>query len=308
MPELIRQGKVHLAQPPLFQISRGKEKRYVLNETERSRVLTEQALQRAVLVVRDMAGKETQRIEGDALQRVIRDLNRMTDLVRVSERRGTPFPVLLAEREKDPTGESRLPTHRLVWTDGEPMFWSEDDAGDYIHAHGLILDDLGTASDNGDQAGSRRHVATLRELHENKELTKLIEKLHKAGIAIEDYALVQEESVTGERMPARYAWLVKADDGATTTVEAANIPAILTSLHEVGSRGIDIKRFKGLGEMNPEELWETTMDSATRTLLRVTWDTASNADELFTTLMGENVEERRTYIEDHALEVKNLDI
>ena len=76
----------------------------------------------------------------------------------------------------------------------------------------------------------------------------------------------------------------------------------------LGRRGIEVKRFKGLGEMMAAQLKETTMHPGKRTLLRVTWDAASNAGQLFTTLMGENVESRRTYIEDHALEVKNLDV
>jgi DNA gyrase subunit B len=86
------------------------------------------------------------------------------------------------------------------------------------------------------------------------------------------------------------------------------VPAILRTLYEVGRRGIEVKRFKGLGEMEAEQLWETTMDPQRRTLLRVTWDAASEADALFSVLMGENVEQRRNYIEKHALEVKNLDV
>jgi DNA gyrase subunit B len=81
------------------------------------------------------------------------------------------------------------------------------------------------------------------------------------------------------------------------------------ALHEVGRRGIEVKRFKGLGEMDkPKQLWETTMDPKHRTFLRVSWDSASEADALFATLMGENVEQRRAYIEKHAIEVKNLDV
>ena len=91
-------------------------------------------------------------------------------------------------------------------------------------------------------------------------------------------------------------------------MDIASVPDILNGLRIVGRRNIEIKRFKGLGEMNPEELWETTMDPSVRTLLKVTMDAASVADELFSTLMGENVEPRRAYIEDHALEVKNLDV
>jgi len=305
MGDLLRNGKVYLAQPPLYQVSRGKTSQYVLNESEMSKVLTDLALKHATLVLRDGAGKEAKRVEGEPLQRLVRTLNRMAELVKVAERRGTSFTALLAARGNDPTGQKRLPTHRLVWADGEQHFWSEDDAGTYITKHTLILDDLQSGeATNGD----RRRLATLRELHENRELNKILERLADAGIDIATYALTQQESVTGEKLPTRFAWAVKADNGQVDVVEVANIPSIVWHLHDVGRRGIEVKRFKGLGEMNAEQLWETTMDPAKRVLLRVTHDTASDADDLFVKLMGEEVEPRRQYIEDHALEVKNLDV
>jgi DNA gyrase subunit B len=104
------------------------------------------------------------------------------------------------------------------------------------------------------------------------------------------------ESATASRTPA----------GAL--VQAPNVPSILTSLLDVGRRGMEVKRFKGLGEMDPEQLWETTMDMSKRTLLRVTMEDAQASDSLFSILMGENVEQRRNYIEEHALEVKSLDV
>jgi DNA gyrase subunit B len=149
----------------------------------------------------------------------------------------------------------------------------------------------------------------MRELHENRELARIIDVIAKHDLMIEDWTLQQVESVTGDKLPTRYAWILNDKDGEVSDIaEVPNIPAILESLHDVGRRGIDTKRFKGLGEMDAEQLWETTMDPEIRTLIRVTWDAASEADNLFATLMGENVEQRRKYIEDHALEVKNLDI
>jgi DNA gyrase subunit B len=91
-------------------------------------------------------------------------------------------------------------------------------------------------------------------------------------------------------------------------VEAPNLPSVIDALRDIGRRGLDVKRFKGLGEMDAEQLWDTTMDPANRTLMKVTWDMGGQADQLFSVLMGEEVEPRRRFIEDHALEVKNLDV
>jgi len=309
MPELIRHGRIYLAQPPLYQITHNGKSQYVLNEHEMAEVLTSLALSRAVLLIHDEEGRERRRIEDQELKRLVQQLIRLGELVSVAERRGTPFTALLEARDQDPRQQRRLPTHRLNWPAGEQLCWSEEQALEFMQAAGLILDDLGAGGAGGQQAeGDRTKLATLRELHENRELEKVFERFAEFEIDIDDYGLVQEESVTGEKLPTRFAWLVDAGTEKESIVDVPNIPSILSSLHDVGRRGIELKRFKGLGEMNPVELWETTMDPKQRSLLRVNWDTASDADQLFSTLMGEDVESRRAYIEDHALEVRNLDI
>jgi DNA gyrase subunit B len=266
----------------------------------------------------------------------------LDELVEISERRGVRFVDMLAERAEDPEGLGRLPTHRLQWDAHDLPAWSEEQAHELAaEKHGLRLADDAAADDsetteaaqNAGENGAAPagHLATLRELHENRELERLFAELSALGLSIEDWALVQEESVTGARLPARFAWEttragkaegagpedepeeaeVEAAPGVRGTgriVEAANLAMIVPALREIGRRGMEIKRFKGLGEMDAEQLWETTMDPARRTMMRVTWDMGQEAEYLFSTLMGEHVEPRRKFIEDHALEVKNLDV
>ena len=141
------------------------------------------------------------------------------------------------------------------------------------------------------------------ELHEVKELEKLFSQLEQYGLSIDDYFLTQEESVTGEKLPTKYA--LQQDE---KTHDVAGIAQLLPSIHGLGKQGIEVKRFKGLGEMNAEQLWETTLDPTKRVLLRVTLHEAVEAERMFSVLMGEDVERRRQFIEDHALEVKNLDV
>jgi len=304
MSELVRQGKIYIAQPPLYQVTRNKKSFYVNNESEMTSLLMEMVIHSATLIIRDDKNVEFRRIAGNELGRVTKHLSRLSDLIGISERRGTPFAKLLDMRADDPEKSNRLPGFRVVWLNNEVVCWTEEDARTVISDNDLLLDDMNVEVENGNAS----RIAALRELHENREIDSLIQTLIEFDIDIEDYFLSQEESVSGEKLATKYAWVV--DSGADTEecVDVPNIPEILNSLRQIGRRGIEIKRFKGLGEMNPEELWETTMNPETRTLLRVAWDATSDADQLFATLMGEQVECRRKYIEDHALEVKNLDI
>jgi DNA gyrase subunit B len=304
MKELVRQGKVYIAQPPLYQVTRNKKCFYVNNENEMTSLLTDMAINTVAFITRDKKGKEISRIDGDDLARVTRHLSRLSELIDIATRRGTPFATLLEMRENDPDGRGRLPNYRVVWLNNEVVCWSEEDARKVIANNDLLLDDINVEVNNGNAS----QIAALRELHENKEIDVLIETLKSFNIDLDDYSLVQEETISGEKLSTKYGWIIDPNTDNEEVVDVPNVPDILEALRKIGRRGIEIKRFKGLGEMNPEELWDTTMDPAKRTLLRVTWDSASDADQLFTTLMGEQVECRRKYIEDHALEVKNLDI
>ena len=331
MPELVRQGKVFIAQPPLYQIMRGKTATYVLNDRRMSDTLVDSALAHASFVVRDDAGTPLHRVQGDEIRRMVRALDRLDELVTVSQRRGLAFTRLLAERERDPSGSRHLPSWHLAWPEGDELFFDEAAARASVAARDLVLDDLVT----GEARVDRRRIASLRELHENREIERILGQLSAWHIDLADWDRVQVEGVTGEKMPTRYAWIVDGGKGDPSKadaakpgvddepaedarsqrrakdsgiVEAASVPGIVRALLEVGRRGIEVKRFKGLGEMEAEQLWETTMDPARRTLVRVTLESASEADALFTVLMGEDVERRRAYIEKHALEVKNLDV
>jgi DNA gyrase subunit B len=304
MSELVRQGKIYIAQPPLYQVTRNKKSFYVNSENEMTSLLMEMVINSAALIIRDDKNVECQRISGSELAKVSKYLSRLSDLINISERRGTPFSRLLEMREDDPENQGRLPLFRVVWPNNEVVSWSEEDARKIISENDLLLDDINVEVENGNAS----RIAALRELHENREIDALIEQLLEFSIDINDYFLIQEETVSGEKLSTKYAWIVDSGTDKEECIDVPNIPDILESLRQIGRRGIEIKRFKGLGEMNPEELWDTTMDPDKRTLLRVTWDAASDADQLFTTLMGEQVECRRKYIEDHALEVKNLDV
>ena len=123
------------------------------------------------------------------------------------------------------------------------------------------------------------------------------------GLDLKDFLLKPAKAVSGEAIETKFQLINNQDN-----YEIASLGDICAGIRQIGGKGIEIKRFKGLGEMNADQLWDTTMNPETRTLLSVKLEDAGEADRLFSILMGNDVEKRRNFIRDHALEVQNLDI
>ncbi len=155
----------------------------------------------------------------------------------------------------------------------------------------------GSTTDKGRAGGPIRRARHV-EIHEARLVAELLLRLSRRGLEVAHYSAQDQplfELVEGEGDNAKVRPLF-------------SIAEILEAVKEVGRRGLEIRRFKGLGEMNPQQLFATTMDPAKRKLLRVDLTDAIEAEEMFTTLMGEEVEPRRQFIEDNALNVRNLDV
>jgi DNA gyrase subunit B len=307
MQELIKAGRVYVAQPPLYLVTRKKKDEYVLNDRAMRQIYVDLGLDGTELIVRDADnGKESRRLAGDELRRVAELLNKLDELIKVVQRRGIDFGEFLQKRDQ----HGRLPLYQVIVDGQETFFHDAADRDAFLREQKIWVDEAeiaqAPASEEETSKSAEEGFQRLQknqELHEVKEMEKLFAQLEQYGLAIDDYFLTQEESVSGEKLPTRYA--LAQDDKVH---EVAGVAQLLPEIHRLGKQGIEVKRFKGLGEMNAEQLWETTLDPNKRVLLRVTLQEAGEAERMFSVLMGEDVERRRQFIEEHALEVKNLDV
>ncbi len=332
MSELVRQGRIFIAQPPLYQVTRGKKSEFVLNEKRMQQWLRALGTQDATLILYDDEHRETGRVNGDPLAALFDMLEQLNEPISILQRRGIDFIEFLGLRSDDPQGQARLPRIRvIVPSDGDRVervhyFWNEaqeeafraeqnlhdvDPDMDAVIGETAEIQSTTPGESEGIDAVPRKPAdgaSVRKELHEVRELERIFAGLKEFGVAIDDYLLVQEESAAGEKLPTRFVLETIDSKGGKASTPIANLARIVPTILEQGKRGLEIKRFKGLGEMDAEQLWDTTMNPANRVLLQVTWDAAGHAEQLFSILMGEEVEPRRKYIEDHALEVKNLDV
>jgi DNA gyrase subunit B len=308
MAELIKAGRMYVAQPPLYQVTRKKKAEYVLNERAMRQIYTTLGTEHTQLIVRNEAGKEVRRLAGADLKQVVDTLSRMEELLTVVERRGIDFAEFLSKR--DSTGH--LPYYRITLEGEDLFFHTLEDRDAFLREKQVLVQDTelpggdtGTRPEETKPAGQVNDLRLQKsqELHEVRELEKVFAQLKNFGVSIDDYFLTQEVSVAGEKLPTKYH--VSQDE---QEVDVAGVGQLLHAILELGRHGMEVKRFKGLGEMNSEQLWETTLDPAARTLVRVTLAEAGEAERMFSILMGEDVERRRQFIEEHALEVKNLDV
>ncbi len=236
-------------------------------------------------------------LEGEDLVKLASALERLERLSAGLRRKGvSPGKYLRLSRE----GE--FPSYRVTQGAEEHFFYSEDELAEFLKARPTVELEEEPAHERETEAAAEPHLVQ-QELFENREIRKALKALEAVGFGIEDYLGSTEERGPGDEAGARFAL---ACNGERREFDA--LSDAVASARELGRKGLDIQRYKGLGEMNPSQLWETTMDPERRTLRRVRVEDAVKADQMFGLLMGEEVGPRRNFIEKHALEITNLDV
>ncbi|MDE3067419.1 MAG: DNA topoisomerase (ATP-hydrolyzing) subunit B [Verrucomicrobiota bacterium] len=297
MPELIKRGFVYIAQPPLYQISRKKRVEYVEDDAKLNKILIELGTEEARL--KNLADQKE--LSQKQLAEILELLESLDKYANALKRHGGDFADYIEHRQKK-TGD--FPRHLVKVREGNDetvhYFHTEDELAQFGAKNPdlkLFGEDEGDTTTIEKKNGSTRRARHV-ELHESKAIAELLGKLAKKGFSVGHYA-AQDQPLFE---------LIEGEGERETVKPLFSIPEILASVKEMGRRGLTIKRFKGLGEMNPGELFETTMDPSRRKLLRIDLTDAVEAEEMFTKLMGEEVEPRRQFIEDNALNVRNLDV
>jgi DNA gyrase subunit B len=287
MPELIERGHVYIAQPPLFKIKRGKQELYVKDETELDQLLLASALDSAALYV----NPEAPPLGGSGLEMLARQYMEVKAIIARWSRRYDRrlLEQLLTMR---PVGEQQFKD--AAWLEG----WAKElearlnAGGSLVHSYRISV----RRNEEGEPARvdvSRTEHGTTMEKHLQREFFESAE-----------YARIAELGGTLSEFIGAGAYVVRGGERQ----EVTSFPEAMTWLLEQARKGQSIQRYKGLGEMNPEQLWETTINPEVRRLLQVRIEDAVAADDIFTTLMGDAVEPRREFIEKNALYVTNLDV
>ena len=293
MYDLVKGGYVYVAQPPLFRVRRKKETYYVQTEEEMKAQLLDAGLTDAAFEPGD--GRT---IGGKQMERLCRTLAALEESLLALERRGISLRAHAARR--DPV-TGRLPVYHVFLGQQEHWFTTREQLDAFVAAQEqevgeeLDLDDDG--ADEGQVAEPRRKLHIV-ELHEVRSINNQLAELRDDGLRHRQPHPAGADRRRRAPLPApprrarRPAWRTSA--------------ACLAAVRAAGEKGLQVTRFKGLGEMNAEELRETTLDPANRTLLQVKMDDAGAADDLFRILMGDKVEPRREFIEKHAMEARSL--
>jgi len=319
MPELLKQGYVYIAQPPLYKVTRKKRVEYIDDDVQMTKMLldigSEDVRLRSLENDKEVAKKQ--------LGEILELLQSLDKFARAIHRHGGDFSEYLEQRNAK---KKSLPSHLVKIWEGNSETVHYFHSEDALAKFGTANPDLGLFGEEDEEdeealgqeeeeaaveeaapskrgrkpkkkEGPRRRARHV-ELHEHTAVEEILAKLNRKGLIVEHYA-AQDEPLFE---------IHNGDNSNGDVRRLFSISEILEAVMDVGRKGMQIQRFKGLGEMNPKELFETTMSPETRKLLRVEESDAVEADEMFTKLMGEEVEPRRHFIQENALNVRNLDI
>jgi DNA gyrase subunit B len=329
MQELIKRGNVFIAQPPLFGVKKGRSHQYIKNEDEYDKVMLKRASEGVVVRYGEGAAK----LDGTNLSRfmtVVKEYLGFFDKVdkRVRDERITELlPKLDLSKRTDFEGDKKTPPKKIEKLERE-LKKLQKDLGlkslemRFDEEHNLwevvFVNSQGAEHvinwELASSAEYRQMTSKFKQVEPYMEPPFIVEIVARGSAAASDDG---DESVDGEAEETEKTEKAEKKTAKAQTKSKAKEPEIveINSARELfefvkkeGSRGYDVQRYKGLGEMTAEQLWETTMDPERRTLLSVKLEDIAETETIFTTLMGEDVEARRKFIEENALDVKNLDI
>jgi DNA gyrase subunit B len=299
MPLLVERGHVHIAQPPLYRAKRGRVEKYIKDDRELA---------------------DGTDLSGPGLEKLLHGMKAYQKVLQAVERRGHARDVIEAFLDRDVRDrsffENEAALHNLALQLTTPTRDVSVVRDDEHNAWQLTIDDRATGYSRFDHLGLEFvRAGEYRTLAQSyAEVKNVVRALRTGPVEIRVVAAARVEEEPDEAVAG-----VDPEDGGGPAVAkvavAARGPVHITSLDQfvdhfiaLGRKGVAINRYKGLGEMNPDTLWETTMNPEKRTLLQVRAEDHTEADSMFTTLMGDQVEPRRRFIEDNALDVRNLDI
>jgi DNA gyrase subunit B len=297
MPELVKRGFLYIAQPPLYLVTRKKRSEYVQDNDQLNKILIELGSSEVIVRTHD----QSRAFSPDELKVVLENLSTLSRYTRSIEGNGGNFKEYLAARSED----GRLPEYMVRVRTGNDeaivYFRTEEELRVYADENRdlRLFDEQLTDEELAAHTGPSRR-ANLHELHESHAIAKIFARLNECGIDTRKFS--DDDTPLFD--------LLEGDGDKQRISPVFSVPDILSRVLEIAARGVQIKRFKGLGEMNAKQLFETTMDPETRQFLRVRLDEDNmvEADKMFDVLMGDIVEPRKRFIEDNALNVRNLDV
>ncbi len=310
MPSIIENGCLYIAQPPLYKVKRKGKEQYAYDDRALRKVLVELGSAGITLKYGVNGGEDIQHLNSDQFMDLINLLRNLEYFAGLIEESGLTFEKYINRRKG-----MNMPLYRVIETTGEGAdrefyFYSEEEYDEFVNRRQKELEDSGEELEiieEDDYVGLARtrnqpNVLKPHKFHEHEKLQETVQCIESYDIPVETF--FGPRQTPGDSAGGRF---VLCSDGEEETRVNA-LSGIIEAVQEMGRKGLEVERYKGLGEMNSEELAETTLDPETRSMLKVTVGDAVEADNYFSILAGKNVARRREFIETHALEVNNLDV
>ena len=296
---LIEAGYVYIAQPPLYKIKRKRREQYIDNDNQLNKILLELGSEDVTL----KRLRDNTELPSNSIDKIVEILSRLEMVGKGVSRYGCGLAEYLDQHDIQSHALPRYLVRIRTGNSESFKFLQNDEERSKFYEEFALVDEDATGSflreATNDEGLNVQQRISLHEIFESTEMSKLLKELASLGMDIKQFTPSEV---------ARYHLIEnKGDEKKENILELCSIIELIDSIRKIGKRGLTIQRYKGLGEMNPKQLYETTMDPKTRKLLQVNIADAAFADATFTMLMGEDVPSRRAFIEDNALNVAHLD-